>query len=481
MKFSFINVSPNDDILLQKRRRSLVSASWPPLGILYLATTLKERSIDVSVLDQPAKGLTYKETIKWVERENPDILGFSTLPSSGRTAALISNEVKKNNPNIINIFGNYYATFNADRVLRKYPSVDIIIRGEGEKTVVDLVDALKGKNELKKVRGISFRDGDAIFSTPDRPLIKDLDSLSFPDRSLIDVEYHSMIAGAKIAVKKFTSIISSRGCVHRCRFCGCQKFCRNIWRPRSTENTLDELLYLSSEGFKQFIFVDDCLTLNKKRLIELCKSMRKEKLHMEWFCEARVDNCSYEMMKELSKAGCKAIFIGIESANQRILDYYNKKITPQQSKKAVEIARKAGIDLIIGSFILGAPDETREEIQNTLEFAKQLPIDYPRFNILGIDPGMDIWDELKMKGLLNEELYWETGISVSKFCPNSVPFKEIELMINDAFNGFLRRRGHILRQVARLLKSRYRMNILINNFNRISDIREEFEVLKRLD
>jgi len=470
MKFSFINPSPNEE--LSEREKIKAIASFPPLGILYLATTLRERGIEVSVLDQPAKGLTVEETVKWVEREDPDILGFSTFLSSGRTAALISNEVKKKNPNITIVFGGYSATFNAERILRKYPSVDLIVRGEGENTVFDLVDCLKRKGKLRDVLGTTFRNGNSIVSTPDRPLISDLDSISIPERSLLDVEYHCTIAGAKIAVKKFTSIVSSRGCVHKCRFCSCQKLARNIWRPRSVENTLKELHYLSSEGYKQFIFIDDSFTLNQKRVIKLCKSIREEKLDLEWMCEGRVDNCSYEMLREMTKAGCKIIFFGIESANQRILDYYHKKITPQRSTKAVKTARKAGIDVIHGSFIVGAPDETREEIRNTLEFAKQIPIDIPQFNTLGVHPGTDIWNELKQKGVLNEGEHWETGVKVAEICPSAVPLQELMKMIRDAVNDFIGRPSFILRQVARTLKSPYRMGIIMNNLGRIGDIKE---------
>src|SRR3972149_1869559 len=148
---------------------------------------------------------------------NPDVRAFSTLTSSGQTAALISNKVKEKNPNVTIVFGNHHATFNADRILGKYPSVDIIVRGEGERTVVELANCLKNGGDLKEVRGISFRNEGKIVATPDQPLIKDLDSLPFPDRKLLDVEYHCVIAGANIAPKKFTSIVTSRGCVYDCR------------------------------------------------------------------------------------------------------------------------------------------------------------------------------------------------------------------------------------------------------------------------
>lgn len=473
MKVSLVNASPNEELDERERRKAI--ASFPPLGILYLATVLKKRGIEVSVLDQPAKGLTTKETIKWIRKEDPDILGFSTFASSGRTAALISKEVKKENPNITIVFGNYYATFNSERILKKYPSVDIIVRGEGEKTIIDLVDCLHNEGKLKKVLGITFRNKNRIVSAPNRSLIKNLDSLPFPERKLIDDEYHCMIAGAIAAPKKFTSIVSSRGCVYRCRFCSCRKFARNTWRPRSVQNTLEELHFLASEGYKQFIFVDDSFTLNQKRVIKLCRRMRKEKIDMEWICEGRVDNCSYEMLREISKAGCKVLYFGIESANQRILNYYNKQTTPQQSKSAVKSARKAGIDVIIGSFIVGAPDETRREIQNTIEFAKQIPIDLPQFNILGVYPGTDIWHEFEMKGLLKGGEYWETGIAVSEICPSAVPLPEIKRMIHEAFYQFVRRPSFLLKQFARMLRSSYRMKTMVSNLSRggriIEDIR----------
>ncbi len=137
--------------------------------------------------------------------------------------------------------------------------------------------------------------------------------------------------------------------------------------------------------------------------------------------------------------------------------------------------------MIIGSFILGAPHETLEEIQNTLEFAKQLPIDFPRFNILEAYPGTDVWNELAMNGILNEEDFWETGIVVPKICKSAVPFQDIQQLIYDALDDFLRRPSFILRQIARLLRSPYRMKLLINNLNRLGIIREKIAGLYRLD
>ena len=471
MKISFISASPNAGIDEREGRKSITA--FPPLSILYLTAVLKEMGVEVSVLDQPALGLTVDEAVQWVETENPDILGFSTLTSSGQTAARISTKVKEKNPNVTTVFGNHHATFNAERILSKYPAVDIVVRGEGEKTVVDLADCLENGGNFKKVRGIHFRNGGKIVATPDQLLIKDLDSLPFPDRKLLDVEYHCVIAGANIAPKKFTSIVTSRGCVYNCRFCSCTEIAKNKWRPRSAANTVEELQFLASEGYKQLIFVDDAFTMNPKRVIEVCRGIRKEKLDLEWICEGRVDICSYEMMHEMVLAGCRVLYLGIENANQRILNYYHKRITPKQSETAVRTAKKAGVDVVAGSFIIGAPDETREEMWHTVKFAQRVPIDIPQFNILGAHPGNDIWNEFVAKGFLDPEQWWEKGVAVCDVYPYAkVSRDEIMQIMHNAFFQHVYRPTYLVKQAANTLKSLYRINVFMSNLSRIGEIRD---------
>lgn len=468
MKVSLINPSLNEEL----NEKTMGKASWPPLGILYLASVLKESNYDVSVLDMPAKGYSIEDVIKWVEHEEPDILGFSTNSMTGRTAAKICTKIKESKPDIISIFGGFYATFNSERILRKYPDVDIVVRGEGENTILELVDSIENNRPRDEVLGLTYRSKESIKRTPDRPLIEDIDTIPFPDRSLLDEEYHSTISGVSLAPKKFTSVIHSRGCVYNCKFCCCTTFSKGRWRSRSVENTIEELKFLQEDGYKQFIFVDDTFTLNPKKTVELCRAMRKEEIDMEWICEGRVNNGSFELFKEMANAGCKIIYFGIESANQRILDYYDKRITIQQTNDAVRSARKAGIDLIIATFIVGAPDETREEIQKTLDFAQKLPIDIPQFNILGVNPGMQLWENMKQLGFLDEEKYWETGVWVSEICPTSIPSKEIEEMIKKSVYKFVLRPKYLASQIKNMITSRYIRNIILNNLKNIDSFKE---------
>jgi anaerobic magnesium-protoporphyrin IX monomethyl ester cyclase len=398
------------------------------------------------------------------------MLGFSVLATSYKGAVTLANQVKQENPNLLVVFGNYHATFNADRILKKYPSVDIIVRGEGEKVTLDLVNAVRKRMNLKEVEGLTFRNAGHLVSTADASLIGRVDELPIPDRDMVHAEYSSEIFGIKVATKRFTSIVSSRGCPFRCSFCGCRKFARGVWRPRSVESIMDELQLLYSKGFRQFLFVDDNFTLNLRRVVKLCHEIRKEKLDIEWFCDSRVDNCTYDTFREMVNSGCRLMYFGIESANQRILDYYKKGITPEQTKKAVESARKAGMDIIVGSFIVGAPDETRAEIQNTLRFAHDLDIDVPQLNVLSAFAGTDSWNDLVSKGLINEEEHWENGVFASQVSPDAVPFEEITQMVYEYFRGFFTRPGTLFDEILRTFKSKYRIAALLNNFARMGEI-----------
>jgi radical SAM superfamily enzyme YgiQ (UPF0313 family) len=240
---------------------------------------------------------------------------------------------------------------------------------------------------------------------------------------------------------------------------------------------MEELHLLSSQGYRQLLFVDDNFTLNTKRVIELCQRLRREKVDIEFFAEGRVDNCPKDMLQEMSRAKCRMMYFGIENATQKVLDYYDKRTTPEQALDAIKKARKAGIDVTVASFILGAPNETRQEIWNTLKFAQKLQVDIPQFNILATFPGTDIWEELKMQGLLDEEKHWETGVMVSEVSPDAVPAKEIEQMIHESYQQFFVRPDYIVKQLLKIGTSSYRFNVLLNNLKRADTVAESVKLV----
>ena len=471
-KVALVNPGPGE---ILERGRIIANADhiYPPLGICYLSSVLKKENYSVDIVDQAAMGFNLVQIVYWIKKKDPDVLGFSTLTASGSgiSAALTSIEVKEWNPNIKIVFGNRHVNHNDYRILNKYPEVDICVRGEGEYTFTELIRALEKNKSLEDIKGLTYRDNGKIKRTTDRPLIKDLDAIPFPDRKALNLEYTGSFGGLEFAPEGFTSMTSSRGCPYQCKFCYGKRTVG--FRTRSVENILEEILFLESEGYKYINFVDDNFTVSKNRVVKLCRLMRKHKLDMDWICEGRVNQVSDDMLQEMRRANCRIMFYGVESANQRILDYYRKNITPSQSILAVKKTRKAKIPFILGSFIVGAPGETFSEVYNTLKFAQKMEIDFPVFNLLGTMPGTDIWDEMVEKNFLDEDKYWEEGVHIPDIDPNGVPTEVISNLIFKMLRQFFMNPKFMLKAVYRSTTSYYKIktvfNILAHNLKNFED------------
>ncbi|MFX0007302.1 MAG: B12-binding domain-containing radical SAM protein [Promethearchaeota archaeon] len=438
---------------------------FPPMGILYLGTYLSENNFEVSILDQFARDFSNEETINWIKREDPDILGFSTITTAGtgKSSANIARSVKeKVNPNIKILFGNYHATFNDTRILNKYPFIDGCVRGEGENTLLEIAEKLeKGKN-FEDIRGLTYRENGRIIRNDDRPLIKNIDSLPFPNRKLLgNVEYKNKVEGLDLSVAKFTSAASSRGCAFKCSFCSSSMFWGN-WRPRSPENIVEELSLLEDQGYQNLLWVDDNFTISRKRLMKLSNLLKKEHLDFYWMAEGRVTQSSIELLNAMKQMGCKILSYGVESGSQRILDWYNKQINLKQVHQAIKNSKKVGIDMVLANFIVGAPIETREEIIKTLNFSLKLDIDFPQFHILGIIPGNWIWDQMVSEKRINPEVCWEIGTAVLP-----IPLSELMMRIRETHLKFMRRPRYIYRQLLKTLKSKYRLMAIGQNFKNV--------------
>lgn len=438
---------------------------FPPMGILYLSTFLSKNNYDVSLLDQFARDYSTEETLKWIKKEDPDILGFSTITTAGtgRSSAEIAKRVKEEiNPNVKILFGNYHATFNDTRILNKYPFLDACIRGEGENTLLEIVEKVEKGKGFEDIRGVTYRNNGRIIRNDDRPLIENLNTLPFPDRKLLgDVVYTNRNEGLDLSVGKFTSIASSRGCAFKCSFCSSSMFWGS-WRPRSPENIIQELLILEELGYKNLLWVDDNFTISKSRILKLSKLVRKEKLDFTWMAEGRVSQSSKELINAMKRMGCKALNFGVESGSQKILDWYNKKITISQIHTAIKNSKKVGIDFILANFIVGAPIETREDIINTLNFSLKLDIDFPQFHILGIIPGNWIWEQMVKEQKINPEECWEVGTAILP-----IPLGELISRIRETHQKFMLRPKYIVHQIQKTLISKYRIAAINQNIKNI--------------
>ncbi|MFX1256954.1 MAG: B12-binding domain-containing radical SAM protein [Promethearchaeota archaeon] len=463
MKINLINPAPSK--LKEGKSETLFYASAPPLGLIYLATYLKDSAHKIFILDQAAVNYENSDVIKWVKKEDPDIVGFSILCASIENAKKISKALKIWNPNLKIIFGNYLATFYSHKILKNYDWVDICVRGYGEITFSELIEKLELNQNLNEVDGITYRSNNKIIENKNRKLEKNLEKLPFPDRTLIPNIYKNRIGGIDVTKRKFTTMVTSRGCPFSCNFCACTAFSQGLWRTRTVKNIFEEICELSNQGYQEILFVDDNFTLQPKRIIELCDKIKKEKLDMAFICDARVNNSSINLFRTMKKANFEILMFGIESSSQRILDCYNKKITPQMSKIAVNNARKAGFKMIIGSFMIGGLDETYEEAINTLRFISKLDIDFPHIIFTRALPGTLLFNSLIKKKIIDENKYWERGVDLIDLPEAKMKREVIFKIIKEQFHLNFFRPKYLFKAFLRTLMSKYRQEIFLSHLN----------------
>jgi anaerobic magnesium-protoporphyrin IX monomethyl ester cyclase len=440
----------------------------PPLGLLYIASSLREAGVEIKLIDQLGEKVLDENLLRRVEKYAPDVVGLSMMTWQAEKAAKLAAMIKEKLPDTHIVFGGVHATLNVERMMRKYSQIDSTIVGEGELSMIELVKALEHRDSIQTVSGIYYRENGKIKRGAPRQLITDLDSLPPPAIDLIKADWYGHVEG--LWWPRVASLVSSRGCPFSCTFCCCSQFAGRKWRSRTPENVVDEIENLLAVGFKTIFFVDDCFTLNKKRILQICRLIKKRRLEFSWLCEGRVDQVDYQTIRSMVTSGCKLIYLGVESANQRILDLYRKRITPEMGIQAAKTSRKAGMDIILGTFIVGAPGETMSEVQNTIDFSMKLDIDFPQLNILGAMPGTELWSQLVAQQYVDPEMYWETGIIVSDFYPNSVKTNNLERMIREGYEKFVHRKRYLLKEILLTLKSRYRIELFLENVRNRGDL-----------
>ncbi len=391
---------------LEERYGNLASvgATLPHLGLLMLGAVLREAGHCVRILDASAQGLGYEETLEEVKKFQPDIIGLTAVTPSIIKTVKLASMIKDICPTTPIIIGGPHFTAVPEQTLMDYPVFDYGVVGEGEDTVVELVEALSADKIPSHVAGVAFRGNGEIRFTPSRPPIKGLDSLPFPAWELLDnfpARYHP----ALFKYKKLpaTHIISARGCPNKCIFCDTSVFSHRV-RFHSPEYILEMIGYLIKNfGIKEIIFEDDQFLIKKKRVARICEGILKAKWNISWCCSGRVDSVKDPALLKLMKSsGCWQINYGIESGNQKILDFARKGITIDQTEKAVRLTREAGI-LSKGYFIFGLPYETEETMKKTIRFARHIPLnDISAFTLTPF-PGSEMYDIAEQHGTIDKD------------------------------------------------------------------------------
>lgn len=408
------------------------ASKFPPIGLAYLAGYLQTNGIEVQIIDAKSLNMPYPDICKIMVKEEPDIVGITVFTSNLKSSLTTCREIKKAYPPVKIVLGGAHIHPQHREVIEN-PYVDFCVRGEGEETLLELTEALSNGKDLEQVKGLTFKKDDNIIVTPERPFIKDLDSLPFPARNLLQNQIYQTGIGDSWGT--FTAVSASRGCPFKCHYCSVPQFWP-LHRKRSVQNVLRELQEIRYKyGIKNVRFTDELITLNKKWLIEFCRGMVDQGLNKEiaWSCDSRVDTISKTLLEEMKKANCKVIFYGIEFGNQQILDFCNKGIKISQIHQAIELTKEVGITTS-GNFMIGYPTETIETIEDTINLIESLKLDQGSVSIVIPFPGTQLYSYCRENDLLLTNDWDE----YSYFNPQKVVIKLDGIADEDLMNLYQR-------------------------------------------
>ena len=417
-----------------------------PLGLAYIAARLEKEGHQIEVLDAVVLGqdsqieregmlhfgLDWSEISKRIAFSNPKVIGISCMFSSqSNNAYKIAELAKKWNPKIPVIFGGAHPSSVPEEVLSR-PEVDYIILGEGEESIVQLVNCISNNNfdVLAEVEGVGMKLGNSLKINPKINFIAGIDQIPFPARHLFPMELYFKSEfghGSDLISPPLSSMITSRGCPYHCVYCSVHTVWGRNYRPRSPKNVADEIEVLVKEyGVKEIHFEDDNLTLKKERMIDICREIISRRLKFRWTTPNGVAlwTLDAEVLGWMKKAGCYKLCFGIESGDPETQKFIRKHIPLDKCKEVVKEANKLGI-WTHGFFIIGFPFEEMKSINNTLSYAIESDLDFASFFLATPYPKTDLYTIMQENGLVGH-LTWES-LRVSAGSINTKHFTAEEL------------------------------------------------------
>ncbi len=369
----------------------------PPIGLAYLAAYIRRGGFNPVIVDFNIDGCSEKELPRFLKEYTPLAVGISLMTNQYGEFLRLAELIKRCSSSIRIVAGGPHVSALPCETLKECPAIDFIVTGEGEATFIELLKAISdGEEDFANIRGLSFRlRGDIIQNQP-RELIEDINSLPFPAWDLIDARKYSVFS-----IKKGLTfaLLSSRGCPNHCIFCDSHTIFGRRFRPRSAENIFSEILSLHKMyGMNQFDFVDDMITLDKKRVLDLCVLLKESGISFTWMANARANTLDGEMLKAMKESGCVRIDIGVESGDPSVRRMAKKGITDEDVIRTHRLSKEAGIQ--VGSFVMvGNLGETMDSVRMTAGLLKDIGEDV-MISIACPFPGTELYRIAKEKGYL---------------------------------------------------------------------------------
>lgn len=445
MKFLLIDGSGHTVFYSSGEMSRLTSLVSPPLGLLYIGRALEDEGHKVELLQLLTEKYPKEKLIKSLK--SVDAVGISVSSEYYQDAAHIAKIIKEYDLSIPIIIGGPHCTFHPQESLTHIPTADLCLEGEGDYAIKDVAKSLEGIKKLSEVPGLFYREKGKIKSGKPNRIIRDLDSIPFPARHLVYKYDYGKIYNTYMFKPKLTSMITSRGCPFRCRFCVRHTLTHRTYRQRSAENVVKEIQEIVGK-FKSVFITDDNFLADKKRAHKIMDELIEIGTNIDILVMgARVDSAERDLYKKMKKAGVKYLEFGLESGNQDVLDFYNKKITLKQIRKAVNLSREMNF-VTTGNFILGAPIESEKHFKKTIKFASSLPLDIAFFFPLMYMYGSDLWDEAVQNGNITGRDFFSVRAN-SRMGLGNFTKEELENICKKAFRSFYLRPSYVARQVLR--------------------------------
>lgn len=478
MKFLFLQIPPGYIFSQRTDEPQKISSYHHPLGLLYLGSVLEKESYTVEIIDFLAE----KYPLETLKQNLPttDSVGISVFSSSyqesmrgGRytyaykESAKVAKFIKDIDSEIPLMIGGPHCCIQPKKSLAEIPSADISVEGDGEEVIIELAKFLEGKKKLSEIHGIYYRENNQIKRGKPARIIENLDPIPFPARHLVEKYDYGKTIKSYFFKPKFTSVITGRGCPFNCSFCTRNALGYKIFRKRSVENVVSEMKEIN-EKYESVMIVDDTFLADEERAIEILDKLIESRLDLEIYIQgARVDTARRKLYEKMKKAGVKHLYYGLESANQDVLNFYNKKATVKQIRNAINLSSEMDF-FTVGTFILGAPIETKEHIERTIKFACSLPLDVVIFTILTYKYGSELWDYAVKNGNTKDSDGY-TIVADSKLGLGNFTREELEEYYRKAMKKFYLRPRYVTRQILKLFKGGD-FNTMKARFNQLTHI-----------
>jgi len=368
-----------------QQRVSSYEYVFPPISLFSIAAVLEKENFEVKIIDCTAERITFTKLENIIKKESPDMIVISISTPTFYEDIKLAELVKKLGIFVVAI-GIHCSALPEQTLLES--SFDAVVRGEPEITVLEIARRIKKEKNLKNVLGVSFKNNGKVYNNKPRPFIKDLDSLPFPARHLVDNKKYLF----PFSKESWTLVTANRGCPHKCIFCNSFLYYGRSQRFRSPQSIVDEIEeVVSCFGIKNIGMWGEIFTSNRKFLVNVCNEIKKRNLDIKWYIASRVDTLDSFKVKKLVSAGCKALTLGVESASQKILDNAKKGITVRQSLRAIKLCKKFGLE-VQAHVMFGLPGENKKTAEKTIKFIKMANPNYVNFYCAVPFPGTEFFD-----------------------------------------------------------------------------------------